>query len=274
MKTGIISLGLIGGSLLKSLSAKNKDIIAVTRNKTAIEAAKAYTEHVSDDITTLKDCDIVFVCSPMNKTLEILDRLETIVKPSTIVADVCSLKEFVMQKQRPYIFIGTHPMAGTENSGFDASFEELFNGAKWVITPHKNTPQTAINKLSDIITLTGANIIFADAKEHDMAAALISHMPMLVSQAIMKTAQNNRLALQIAASGFRDMTRLSMSNTQMAEDMVSFNKENIQTALNTLDENIKNLLKEDYLQQITDIKQKRSKMYNNEGKNIYNQSCK
>ena len=60
----------------------------------------------------------------------------------------------------------------------------------------------------------------------------------------------------------------------MAEDMVSFNKENIQTALNTLDENIKNLLKEDYLQQITDIKQKRSKMYNNEGKNIYNQSCK
>ena len=123
MKTGIISLGLIGGSLLKCLSAKNKDIIAVTRNKTAIEAAKAYTEHVSDDITTLKDCDIVFVCSPMNKTLEILDKLETIVKPSTIVADVCSLKEFVMQKQRPYIFIGTHPMACTEYSVFDASFE-------------------------------------------------------------------------------------------------------------------------------------------------------
>ena len=92
----------------------------------------------------------------MSKTLEILDKLETVVCKDTIVTDVCSLKGFVMQKERPYTFIGSHPMAGTEHSGFDASFEALFEGAKWVITPFESTPYNAVDKLSSLISLTGA----------------------------------------------------------------------------------------------------------------------
>ena len=124
MKIGIISLGLIGGSLFKALVNRGYEVAAATRNKNAIEEAKKYSPYISDKIEDLKDCNVIFVCSPMSATLDVLDRLEGILPEETIVADVCSLKEFVMNKKRPYTFIGTHPMAGTEHSGFDSSFKE------------------------------------------------------------------------------------------------------------------------------------------------------
>ena len=267
-KIGIISLGLIGGSILKSLSAAGYEICAVTRNKQAVQAAKAYTPYVSDDMATLQGCNVIFVCSPMSKTLEILDFLENIADKDTIVADVCSLKSFVMQKKRPYVFIGTHPMAGTEHSGFDASFADLFKGAKWVITPPDGTEQTQIERLVKIIEKTGAKTITADAEEHDKAVALISHMPMLVAQAIVKTAMPDSLAVKLASSGFRDTTRLALSNTQMAQDMVKMNSKNISEALISLMENARTLLGDEYLKEITDIKNFRAGMYDENGINI------
>ena len=270
MKIGIISLGLIGGSILKALADKGCELITVTRNPITIESAKKYTPFVSDEITTLKDCSTVFVCSPMNKTIEILDSLETIVRPDTIVEDVCSQKKFVMQKKRPYIFIGSHPMAGTENNGFDSSFKELFEGAKWVLTPISDTKTEDINKLKDIISIMGAIPIVCNAQEHDETAALISHMPMLVAQALMKTAMGNKLALKLASSGFRDMTRLALSNTEMAEDMIYLNRQNIKNKVDDMLKNISILLSDDYVTQIKLIKECRSKMYNQAGKNICN----
>lgn len=265
---GIISLGLIGGSLLKVLCKKGYRVTAVTRNVSAVEKAKIYTPYVSDDITTLKDCGVVFVCSPMSKTLEVLDKLESILKPETIVSDVSSLKEFVMKKKRPYIFIGSHPMAGTENSGFDASFDTLFEGAKWVLTPFEDTRNDDIELLTHLIESTGAKAVVCDAVSHDKAAALISHMPMLVAQALMKTAIPNDLAITLASSGFRDMTRLALSNTQMAEDMVSMNSKNISETLIELIESARNLLQDDYRQEVEKIKDFRKNMYSCDGKNI------
>lgn len=267
---GIISLGLIGGSLLKTLCKKGYTVTAVTRNQSAVEKAKVYTPFVSSDINTVKNCDIVFVCSPMSKTLEMLDELESILKPETIVSDVSSLKEFVMKKKRPYVFIGSHPMAGTENCGFDASFDTLFDGAKWVLTPFEDTLNDDIKLLSDVITSTGAKTVVCDAVSHDKAAALISHMPMLVAQALIKTAMDDDLAITLASSGFRDMTRLALSNTQMAEDMVSMNSKNISETLIDLVESARSLLNDDYKQQIEKIKDFRKNMYNQDGKNISN----
>ena len=267
---GIISLGLIGGSILKTLSKTDNKIIAVTRNKTAIKNAKKYTKYVSDKINSLKDCDIVFVCSPMNKTLDILKSLEGILNPQTIVTDVCSLKEFVMKEEFSFKFIGSHPMAGTENNGFSASFEELFKDAKWVITPKENTLKKDINALSKIIKLTGAKVITTTPKEHDEAVALISHMPMLIAQALMKTALPNDLAIKLASSGFRDMTRLALSNTEMAEDMIKMNHQNISKSLISLIESSRELLNDDYKKQIESIKDFRLGMYNKNGKNISN----
>lgn len=272
---GLVSLGLIGGSLLKILS-KNKDlnIFAVTRNPQTIEEAKAYTQNVSNDLMTLKDCDVIFVCSPMNKTLQVLDELEKVAGSSTIVADVSSLKEFVMKKERPYKLVGTHPMAGTENCGFEASFEELFKDAKWVITPSKETQKNDLSELENIISQTGAKTIVMEARAHDKAAATISHMPMLLAQALMKTLMETDLpdgnAQKMAASGFRDMTRLALSNTEMAEDMIKMNSENISEALISLIENARSLLGENYLEEIKKIKNVRKSMYNAEGKNISN----
>ena len=268
MKIGIISLGLIGGSLLKRLSKTDIELFAVTRNPQTIENAKKYTNNVSDDMNTLKNCDVVFVCSPMNKTIEILQKLEQILPEQSLVTDVCSLKKFVTQKQYKFKFIGSHPMAGTENSGFKASFEDLFEDAKWIITPDESTDPSDIEKLKNIISLTGATTLIMNADEHDEAAALISHMPMLIAQALMKTALKNENALKMASSGFRDMTRLALSNTEMAKDMIEMNSENISNCTIDLMETVKSLLNSSYEEQIKVIKNFRKDMYSKNGKNI------
>lgn len=268
MKTGIISLGLIGGSLFKCLSRTEYEVYAVTRNKATIEKAKHWSNNVSDNINDIKDCDVIFVASPINKTLEILDELEKVLSPNTIVLDCASVKEFVMQKKRPYKFIGSHPMAGTEFSGYEASFKELFEDAKWVLTPSENITQTEIETVKKIINKTGAKVIIADAKEHDEAAALISHMPLLVSQALFKTASENKLALKLASSGFRDMTRLVLSNLEMAKDMNCYNYTNIHSAIQKLFSSIQILEAEKNPDVFSDIKNSRQSMYNSEGKNI------
>ena len=172
MKIGVVGLGLIGGSIFKVLTKLNYDVVGVSQSQSGENIHKTYD--------VLKTCDIVFVCSAMNKTLEVLDKLEEILLPDTVVTDVCSLKSFVCKKRRPYKFVPSHPMAGTEFQGFENSFEELFKGAKWVITPVFGKDETLI----ELIEQMGAKPVITTPEKHDEAAALISHMPMLIAQAI------------------------------------------------------------------------------------------
>ena len=238
MKIGIIGLGLIGGSLFKDLS-EVYDVVAVSQSQNGDRIFKTFD--------VLKDRDIVFVCTAMNKTLKVLDELENILNPKTIVTDVCSLKQFVCQKQRPYNFIPSHPMAGTEHKGFENSFKGLFKGAKWVlIGTTKQLRNKTIEPLIEIIEFVGAKPIFATAEEHDKAAAMISHMPMVLAQALVLATKNNPLALEMAASGFRDMTRLALSNEEMACDMVSLNHKNIEQSILNLYKSIGELLTDKY----------------------------
>lgn len=253
MKIGIIGLGLIGGSLFKELK-KNYDVIAVSQSQNGANIYKSYE--------ILKDRELIFVCTPMNKTLDVLNKLENILEPETTVTDVCSLKKFVCEKQRPYNFIPSHPMAGTENKGFENSFEGLFKGAKWVITEcQKNCPQKSKADLIEIINYVGAKPVFTTAEEHDEAVAMISHMPMVISQALILAAKDNPLALDIASSGFRDMTRLAMSNEEMANDMVTMNHKNIENSILKLYKSVGELLNDDYPNIITELKNIRSKMF-------------
>lgn len=253
MKIGIIGLGLIGGSLFKDLSDVY-DVVAVSQSQNGDRIFKTFD--------VLKDRDIVFVCTAMNKTLKVLDELENILNPKTIVTDVCSLKQFVCQKQRPYNFIPSHPMAGTEHKGFENSFKGLFKGAKWVlISATKQLRNKAIDPLIEIIEFVGAKPIFATAEAHDEAAAMISHMPMVLAQALVLATKNNPLALEMAASGFRDMTRLALSNEEMACDMVSMNHKNIEQSILNLYKSIEELLTDKYPETISKIKQIRAKMY-------------
>ena len=248
MKIGVVGLGLIGGSIFKDLIKLNYEVVGVSNSQIG--------ENIYQDYSVLKDCELVFVCSAMNKTLAILDELENILPSTAVVSDVCSLKEFVTKKKRPYKFVPSHPMAGTEHKGFENSFDGLFKGAKWVITPVFGESELLIN----IIKQLGAEPIITTPQKHDEAAALISHMPMLIAQAIFKTAQDNELAMKMASSGFRDMTRLAMSNPEMANDMILMNSDNIQTSILKLYKSIGDLTKSKYLEQINEIKSKRQSM--------------
>ncbi len=249
MKIGVVGLGLIGGSIYRDLIKLNYDVIAVSQSQNGNGIYKNYSSLIT--------CDVVFVCSPMNKTLSILDELEKVLLPDTIVTDVCSLKQFVSVKKRPYKFIPSHPMAGTEHQGFENSMDGLFKGKKWVVTPVWGNEGT----LLEIIEQLGATPVITTPEKHDEAVALISHMPMLIAQAIFKTASENELALEIASSGFRDMTRLAMSNVEMANDMIQMNSENIQTSILKLYKSIGDLTNSDYLSQIKEIKLNRQSMF-------------
>lgn len=247
-KIGIVGLGLIGGSLFKDLK-KNFDVIAVSQSQNG--------DRIFKTLDVLKNRDIVFVCTPMNKTLSILDELEDILPPQTLVTDVCSLKVFVCKKQRPYKFIPSHPMAGTEHKGYENSFEGLFKGASWVVI----SDESSSTQLTEIIKHVGAKPVFTTAEEHDKAAAMISHMPMLIAQALIHSVKDNPLALEIASSGFRDMTRLALSNEEMACDMISMNAVNIEQAVLRLYKSVGELTNGDYPKIIAEVKNIRSKMF-------------
>ncbi len=255
MKIGIVGLGLIGGSIFKALSEFH-EVIGISNSQ------KGLQKNITDDMTNLKNCDIVFVATPINKTLVVLEQLNKILDKNTVVSDVCSLKEFLIDKDYNFNFIPSHPMAGTEKSGFENSFKELFYGAKWVICK-----QPCPENLKKVIQQMNAEIIYASPKEHDEAAALISHMPMIIAQAIFKSAKGNDLALKLASSGFRDMTRLAISSEEMAQDMVNMNYNNIQNAILKLYASVGDLIKNDYKNEICKIKKERMQMFK-DGKNI------
>lgn len=252
MKIGVVGLGLIGGSIFKALSNKY-ELIGIS--------SSVQGENISKSYSTLKDCDLVFVCTPMSATLEVLDKLETILRPETIVTDVCSLKSFVSKKTYSYKFIPSHPMAGTENSGWDSSFPELFHGAKWVITPLNGEIINEQEILEKVIESLGAKVIITTPDEHDIAVALISHMPMVIAQALCENIKDNKLAQELASSGFRDTTRLALSNLQMATDMVEMNGENISESLNSLQDCLQGLLTDVYSEKAKDIKIFRNQLY-------------
>jgi len=256
-KIGVVGLGLIGGSIFKDLTSSGYDVIGVSSSQAGKGINNIYSGY-----DKLSDCDLVFVCKEMNKTLSVLEELENYLPPETVVCDVCSLKEFVCQKEYKYNFIPTHPMAGTEFSGWSAAKEGLFKGAKWVITSDKKS-----ELLEEVINKMGAEIVKTTPKDHDEAVAMISHMPMVIAQALYKSVENNDLAKKLASSGFRDMTRLALSSVDMACDMVSLNSKNIEQAILKLYSSVGELTHGDYREEIIKIKDQREKMYK-DGVNI------
>lgn len=263
LKIGVIGLGLIGGSILKSLNAQECETIGIS--KSSYKKAAEFCTKSSPDINDVKDCDVVFVCSKMSDTLNVLDELENIVSSNCIVSDVSSLKRFVNNKKRPYNFVGSHPMAGTEFSGFEHSFKELFYDAKWILNKSNET-------LEKLIKDMGAKPIIIDEKLHDKYACLISHLPMLISLTLFDTAVSvdKGAALEIAASGFRDTTRLSLTNEALALDMLELNSDNFDIFIDEFIKNLKelkNMPKMEFIKRLNSIQKIRCSMYDENGKN-------
>lgn len=282
----VIGLGLIGGSILKGLKDKGFELLGIARRKETIDQALA--ENIinkgSTGIELACKADLIFVCTPINKTIETINLLSSKVKPETIITDVASLKgeilDFINTIQSPVRFIGGHPMAGTENKGLDASSENLFEEAKWVLTPSKWSNQEDLIKLSSVIEKLGAKIVITDPIQHDKAVALISHMPLFLSQSLFGMVKAypdkdiSELALTLASSGFRDMTRLATTNPELSKDMLIQNKENVFMAVKELKKYLDKLEKEliedeeNFVKTIEKTASQRKEMYSSEGKNV------
>ncbi|MBR1754072.1 prephenate dehydrogenase/arogenate dehydrogenase family protein [bacterium] len=254
MKIGVIGLGLIGGSIFKRIYMDKKyDVVGISDD--------VRHDCVTSDFNALKACDVVFVCVPMNAALEVLEKIDEILDKTAIVTDVCSLKEFLTNRKYNYKFIPAHPMAGSEKQGFENSSSEMFEDAKWIFTPLENTASGDIKCLESVINDFGASVIFMSPQEHDRAVALISNLPLVVSQALCANIENDEFAKTLAASGFRDTTRLAMSNCEMANDMVNINHANIDIAIQSFKSSLDKLLETDYLQNAKRIKTFRKNLY-------------
>ncbi len=273
-KIAVIGLGLIGTSLLKALQNKGYELYGISRNPDTIKKAleQNLVSKASSDLELIRSADVIFIATPIETIIKTIDSIKPNINRDTIVADLAGVKGFVLD----YIhnldtrlnFIGLHPMAGTENKGFDSAVEGLFEDSKWAVVPSNFAKRESIDFIVNLIRQIGATPVFTDAKSHDRAVAMISHLPLILAQSLFMSA-SDKLEKNLAASGFRDMTRLAMTNSDIAHDMVKFNKANILECLTELDFTAKNLLKNYQNTDIEKIAVQRRKMYSEEGKNLY-----
>lgn len=242
---GFIGLGLIGGSIAKALRRvyTNCTITAYNRSENArIMASKDgvanYTTDTIDD--SFKDCDYIFLCTPVEYNCEYLATLKKIIKPSCIITDVGSVKGnihiAIAELNMEANFIGGHPMAGSEKTGYENATDRLIENAFYAITPTSSTPSDKLNEYSSIVEDLGAIPVILSYNEHDYAVAGISHVPHIIAAELVnliKASDSDKGIMKlIAAGGFKDITRIASSSPKMWEQICMTNTENIISLLN------------------------------------------
>ena len=221
-RIGIVGLGLIGGSLSLDLQSLGYEIYGLTHRKKTVERARerGLAQFISTDPTILKDCSIIIIALPLPELLKPSKELICNLPQNAVVTDVGSVKVPVLntwQNLHPK-FIGSHPMAGTTEMGVEAGQKNLFKNRPWVITPDENTDIESIEKVNELASLVGSKCISTNAEMHDKAVALISHLPVLISAALLRTADQSKcngfldLARIISSTGFADTTRVGGGN--------------------------------------------------------------
>lgn len=239
-KVAIIGLGLIGGSLARALRSRAgvREIIAVTRNGEAIAQAlldgsiDRGSDRLDEDVY---DCDVIFICTPVKQTMKFMRELSGKVGPDCIVTDVGSTKEeitaYADSQTELTCFIGGHPMAGTEKSGYSAGFAHLFENAYYVLTPCSRTTSGAVECMECLVRTIGAIPVVMDAAAHDRATGGISHVPHIIAAGLVNMVRELDFGdghmQMLAAGGFRDITRIASSNPDMWENIVLSNKRHV-----------------------------------------------
>jgi len=242
MKIGIVGLGLIGGSLGLKLQSLNHTIYGIANNEFNEKKAKdkKLATFVSCDLSLLKNCELIILALPIKDLISPSQRLLASIPEKTIVTDVGSVKEPIVntwENLHP-LFIGSHPMAGTEKKGVDSGFEGLFKNAKWIITPTQNSDSNAVRTISKLIKSMDCEICKASPKEHDEAVSLISHLPIFLASTLIETAytKNNPALLdltqKLAATGFADTSRVGGGNEKLGLDLAMNNQINVLNAIN------------------------------------------
>jgi len=234
---GFIGLGLIGGSVAKALKKADSDctIIAYDVDQASLELAKK--ENIADVITDsinneFQECDYIFLCTPVSFHHKQLEEIKKIKKASCIITDVGSVKGSVhttiADLGLEHCFIGGHPMAGSEKSGYAASKASLLENAYYILTPTKKVAEEDIHGLFTIIESMKALPLILSPKQHDDATAAISHLPHMLAFSLVNTIRekdSDGIMKMIAAGGFKDITRIASSSPVMWEQISIENNE-------------------------------------------------
>ena len=243
LRISIIGLGVIGGSLGLAIKKNNPACIVIGYDTPSVLAGARGRKAIDISARSLGEAvthaDIVFLCTPVSAILSLLPRVAKLVQRTTIVTDVGSVKgriAFIAEKyfRGKKIFVGGHPMAGSEKSGVKYADPLLFQNVAYVLCP-SDSQRKQILPLKKLLKSLGAHIIIMNAQEHDRVAAAISHLPQLVAVEMMNFAakknKKNPAFLHLAAGGFRDMTRIASSPFPMWNDILLQNKKEIRSVV-------------------------------------------
>ncbi len=244
-KIAVLGLGLIGGSLALSLHQAGiaKQISGYDANPDVTRRAKereAITSMHTGVEEAVQQADIVVLATPILAMPELFERIAPALKPGALVTDTASTKAEILNWARALlpanvVFVGGHPMAGREHSGIEAAEEGLFEGCAYCLTPTTQTPSEATAQLSEVVIRLGAHPLVLDAERHDRLVAGISHLPFVLSSALVQAlsaGEDWSEMTRLAAGGFRDMSRLAAGSPTMYRDICFTNK---QAILNWLD---------------------------------------
>ncbi|MFD1955719.1 prephenate dehydrogenase [Paenibacillus thailandensis] len=238
IKVTIFGVGLIGGSL--ALCFKGKSGITVVGHSSRPSSVEKYVQRgVVDYATTsmreaAEGADFIFLCVPVGMLEQYVNELSRFnLKPGCIITDVGSTKASVAACARSVqlpdaVFIGGHPMAGSERSGVEAASSYLFENAFYVLTPDETTPSDALERLKALLAHTKAHIVVVDSVSHDEIVGAISHLPHIIAVALVNQIKGyndgNHLYGSLAAGGFRDITRIAASDPIVWRDILINNR--------------------------------------------------
>lgn len=254
---GFIGLGLIGGCIARRLKQTypSMEIIAYDysyskkgKHSIGLVLAKSDTtiDGISTNIQDFSRCDLIFLCAPVTNNMNYLSQLKVIIKDDCIVTDVGSVKGCMHKKAlelgMEWNFVGGHPMAGSEKTGYENSFSSLLEKAYYVITKTNNSDPEKVEIIYNIANHLKAIPLILEPKLHDDSVSAISHVPHIMAfclaNLVKESDNEDQIMKSIAAGGFKDTTRIASSSPYMWQSIMETNKESI---LNTLDNYINKL---------------------------------
>jgi cyclohexadieny/prephenate dehydrogenase len=255
-KIALVGIGLIGSSLARVIRREGlaSHIAIATRSPETLKRAEELglgDSYFTNAAEAVKDADLVIVSVPVGSSGTVAEEIAPALKAGAILTDVGSTKGSVIAQMKPHVpegvhFIPGHPLAGTEKSGPDAGFAELFENRWCILTPLPDTDPEAVEKLSEFWRRCGSNIDTMDPEHHDMVLAIVSHLPHIIAYNIVGTADDlaavtKSEVIKYSASGFRDFTRIAASDPTMWRDVCLHNKDAILEMLARFSEDLASL---------------------------------